>query len=284
MTPMNRALVILIVAPTLMLAACGGSGDGRRADACGDGLCEPDELSCATDCGARLDGGATCLWRDVRYEPGVSFPAGDGCNVCTCGGDGTIGCTEADCSSSEGCRTDADCSHLPSGYCAAPGPVTGGCGVGCPLLECTGHDGCAAAEVCHRGGFRRLNECCGWWGVAAGLCAAPCDASFDCGEGMRCATDGACEPHPCTDGFACPSGTICDPADGGADVNGCAPVSCTDGYACSYHTTCDRTSAGADGHGCVRRACTDDSSCASGGYCVQGACYVEPGTCEQPAA
>ena len=33
----------------------------------------------------------------LTYVQGDTFPAGDGCNTCTCGFDGTVGCTKIAC-------------------------------------------------------------------------------------------------------------------------------------------------------------------------------------------
>jgi hypothetical protein len=41
---------------------------------------------------------STCLWGEEEYVAGESFPAGDGCNTCTCGDDGSVSCTEIACS------------------------------------------------------------------------------------------------------------------------------------------------------------------------------------------
>lgn len=39
----------------------------------------------------------TCSYGDETYREGDRFPASDGCNTCTCGPDGDIGCTEKAC-------------------------------------------------------------------------------------------------------------------------------------------------------------------------------------------
>ena len=38
-----------------------------------------------------------CDFNGAHYEPGESFPAGDGCNSCMCQSDGSIACTKAFC-------------------------------------------------------------------------------------------------------------------------------------------------------------------------------------------
>jgi hypothetical protein len=38
-----------------------------------------------------------CNYGGKIYQPGESFPAGDGCNTCTCSGSGEVACTLTDC-------------------------------------------------------------------------------------------------------------------------------------------------------------------------------------------
>lgn len=39
----------------------------------------------------------TCEWEGAVWQPGDSFPAGDGCNTCTCGEGGAVLCTKRAC-------------------------------------------------------------------------------------------------------------------------------------------------------------------------------------------
>ncbi len=54
--------------------------------------------------------GSGCDWLGTHYEVGDSFPAGDGCNTCSCGDDGSVGCTLAFCD---------QCSDIQAVYSAA---------------------------------------------------------------------------------------------------------------------------------------------------------------------
>jgi hypothetical protein len=40
---------------------------------------------------------ASCLYGGATYKPGDTFPATDGCNTCSCGADGAVGCTKKAC-------------------------------------------------------------------------------------------------------------------------------------------------------------------------------------------
>ncbi len=40
----------------------------------------------------------TCEYNGQSYSEGESFPATDGCNTCTCGPEGQVGCTKIGCS------------------------------------------------------------------------------------------------------------------------------------------------------------------------------------------
>jgi hypothetical protein len=51
-----------------------------------DGTVSCTEIACVT-----------CTYNGQTYQPGQSFPKGDGCNTCTCAADGTVGCTKIQC-------------------------------------------------------------------------------------------------------------------------------------------------------------------------------------------
>lgn len=67
---------------------------------------------------------AQCTYQNARYSSGESFPAGDGCNSCTCGQDGNVACTKVACDARTGlpvaqCQTNADCEtqNLDKSFC-----------------------------------------------------------------------------------------------------------------------------------------------------------------------
>jgi hypothetical protein len=149
--------------------------------------------------------------------------------------------------SGSSCRKDGDCA---SGlYCAGPnGPPV--CGMG-PRRGCMQTSDCPAMEQCHA-----IDDACSASGIGS-ACGPPCGA---CGVGLRCNAQGACEPSPCDQGFACAPYQRCDPTTAGD-----GPV-----YA---HT-----------HGCVSVPCTGDADCPASTVCVNGVCQTGPGTCETVVA
>ncbi|MEZ4300067.1 MAG: hypothetical protein R3B70_34285 [Polyangiaceae bacterium] len=48
-------------------------------------------------CGPNVSTGGDCTYDGKDYEAGESFPAGDGCNSCTCEDNGSVACTEIGC-------------------------------------------------------------------------------------------------------------------------------------------------------------------------------------------
>jgi hypothetical protein len=93
-----------------------------------------------------------------------------------------------------------------------------------------------------------------------------------------------CQPIPCTDGWTCIEGYVCDPQQSVLDVHGCAPISCADegGLACADYLECTKDGIGS---GCEVITCVDSSDC-NCGTCVLGICRPRPGVCqsnEEPA-
>jgi hypothetical protein len=52
--------------------------------------------------------GETCTYLGITYTEGYHFPAGDGCNTCTCSS-GQVSCTEKACNTEIPCHTNTDC-------------------------------------------------------------------------------------------------------------------------------------------------------------------------------
>ncbi len=104
---------------------------------------------------------------------------------------------------------------------------------------------------------------------------------YDCGDTAACDSDSVCQGY--TEG--CGRGSRCVPAcwgdDGCASTETCDPDAhlcitrpCTDpAVTCEQFTHCD------DGTGtCAPDECIGNVQC-HGGYCVNGTCAGEPGTC-----
>ncbi|HVJ18289.1 MAG TPA: hypothetical protein VM686_22875 [Polyangiaceae bacterium] len=133
---MNRSLerafsIAALACGTWCAVACGGSfhgndddvggsggtagsaGRGGQAGSGGSGVAGSSAKGGTTSGGTSSGGtgsGGTCEWNGQIYEAGDTFPAGDGCNSCSCGPDGSVGCTLAICD---------QCSESQAAYSAA---------------------------------------------------------------------------------------------------------------------------------------------------------------------
>lgn len=108
------------------------------------------------------DGGTTaCTYNGHGYKVGEVFPAGDGCNACTCGDQG-VSCTKQACRDA---GTDADPnSCAASGGCpsgVACGLVCCGAGERCTggACECGTGSACTDGNTCQAGGPLGSNSC-----------------------------------------------------------------------------------------------------------------------------
>ena len=69
---------------------------------------------------ACFDGGTSpgpaCVYQGKGYAAGDSFPAADGCNTCTCGANGSVGCTKKGCPppSTTACKRAGCSGHVCS--------------------------------------------------------------------------------------------------------------------------------------------------------------------------
>jgi hypothetical protein len=107
------------------------------------------------------DDHATCARNGHTYAVGDIYPAGDGCNNCTCSATGEA-CTKRACSDA---GADAPLACGNSGGC--PGPVCGAlcCGVGEKCLDGACHCGsaapCTGGNTCQAAGPIGTDECGG---------------------------------------------------------------------------------------------------------------------------
>jgi hypothetical protein len=83
----------------------------------------------------------TCAYDDETYSPGDSFPSTDGCNTCTCGSNGSVGCTKRACvcdPANEPWRsylgTPQQCMTMRYTCVTGKVPFQNACGCGCETL------------------------------------------------------------------------------------------------------------------------------------------------------
>lgn len=86
------------------------------------------------------EGGDGCEYNGETYDVGESFPAGDGCNTCSCQEDGTVGCTLIGCV--DACEWEGQVYLEGDTFAAGDGCNTCSCEAGgavaCTLLACVG--------------------------------------------------------------------------------------------------------------------------------------------------
>jgi hypothetical protein len=203
----HSSLVIPGFALALFLAACGGSvdssgqGTGGAAGSSGSG-------------GSGGSGGG-CDYGGQHHAPGESFPAGDGCNTCSCGFDGSVGCTLAYCMG--GC--DYQGQHYEAG---ASFPA----GDGCNSCTCDASGMVMCTEMACQGGCLYNGE---WH---------PYGSSFPAGDGCNSCMCDSTGQVACT-GAYCPvtctyAGTKYKLGESFPALDGCNKCTCTDqGTSCT---------------------------------------------------
>jgi hypothetical protein len=169
-----------------------------------------------------------------------------------------------------GCSGDADCDAgvcIPSSAICSPSMI---CAPPCTSSSC------AADEQCGSDGRCAPRSCENGYSCEAGWLCAPARPEVP-GQAYERSNAHGCSPASCVDdGFACPSGTQCNPSSGG-DLHGCNPLRCDQGGTCAEDTRCDpANSRSADG--CVPLPCAQDSDCDCGA-CLMGICAYQPGIC-----
>lgn len=140
-------------------------------------------------CGSSVSGGGggddtTCSWQGQTYQVGDSFPAGDGCNTCTCMETGEAACTLMGCV--------ATCTYQGATYTEGQSFPAGD---GCNTCTCQADGSAACTEIA-----------CAPVCVYAGVEYQPGD-SFPALDGCNTCTCDAGGTIGCTE-IAC----ACDPA------------------------------------------------------------------------
>lgn len=247
---MTRSFVTSSILSALVLVACGGS------DAI-VGKTNAQKLQTTKD-GGSTGNGTTCSWANTAlydqygnaavvpgYALGDEFKSIDGCNQCTCTGQGIM-CTILSCSSTPPVACPALARLCNDGSAPKQGP---NCAQICPedgtVIACTDD-----AKKCPDGSFvPRVAPSCDFAACPSGgtVCGAP---SKQCPDGTVISPGPNCEYPSCPNG-----GTVCT-----ADAKKCA-----DG---SFVT---RT-----GPGCTFAPCPGDDP-ATGKPCSAPECGVAPG-------
>jgi hypothetical protein len=203
------------------------------------------------------------------------------------------------------CTADKDCTARAGGKCNVftracprcdghtcsypPPPCTSSpnsCGTGqrcrtdgtCEPIPCTEGNACPTGFRCNPSSAKAGQQGCE---------PTPCTEGYTCGADLRCnpaasrADLNGCEAIPCNAGHTCPAETRCNVGSSRADIYGCEYVPCSEGYACPENYRCTVSAPAALSHGCTGLSCSSDGDCDCG-YCVNGVCSADPGTCQTP--
>ncbi|GMV42495.1 MAG: hypothetical protein AMXMBFR64_42110 [Myxococcales bacterium] len=264
-------------------AGCFSDGDCMKGETC-QMKCEPwckmappaDPACCTGVCVPAPDQG--CAWGGAWYSYGESFPAGDGCNTCTCSVSG-VGCTKIGCPPPKGCEYNGTWYAVGDTFWAADGCNTCTCGdggfVGCTKMGCVG-DGCWVEGTYYEPGksFPSPDGCntcvCQKGGMAMCTlmaCAPVCSyggKNYEYGETFP-STDG-CNTCTCMDGgVACTEmACACDPkSEWWRKYVGSSPEQCmVIKYTCEPNTTGFSNACGC--------GCEQDPSCPEWFNCMPG--------------
>jgi hypothetical protein len=104
------------------------------------------------------EGGAIFCLRDGEvHQPGDFFPAGDGCNFCSCESNGDVTCSTDTCNNDGGIRDGGGGFCVPNGFCSDGVECNGQCcgpGESCNQGFCTcGQNApCIQGDICATGG------------------------------------------------------------------------------------------------------------------------------------
>jgi hypothetical protein len=198
---------------------------------------------------------------------GRAFAQGVGIGLCTlvafCGRTGVKLLPDAAVEGGSGGTTTVQCQGGTSGQ----GPL-GTCPLGAD--QCRGNADCDYRHPsCVAPG---AGPACSWCFQVTAPCASDSDCQGDGGELICDVAECTCLPpamscmRGCADSSSCRPGQTCT-------AHHCVPISCQGDADCPTDFECSNGT-------CERKPCTTDAIC--GGYCVNGACYSAPGTCQSP--
>jgi len=181
------------------------------------------------------------------------------------------------------CRSVAECGPTGPVRCCTESPCWPASA--CPLspLMCLSANSrllCMTNQDCNPGGtcVSTVSGCPQCEYRSCQYPPPPCTQSPDsCGSYGRCQPDGGCAPTLCTAGYNCDVGSRCNVGGPRVDGHGCELVPCNDGWACGENARCTAP-ADPGSHGCTTMTCKNDGDCDCG-YCVNGTCADNLGTC-----
>ena len=166
------------------------------------------------------------------------------------------------------------------GDSADPSDANGSvCDASVPASACHNNTACDDGKTCFSPGQANCGICM--------PIELPCTTDMDCNLIPSTVCDfprGGCPQ--CTPGLDCipacnvMDGTTCDDEHPDCVRGHCVAHACTIESDCPPNFTCD----GRPGdRKCVRKTCLSDENCGDCGWCVNGACYDEPGHCDYMA-
>jgi hypothetical protein len=209
----------------------------KNGGTCSDGV---NDYTCACAgawTGKNCDQSTGCDYDGTHYSSGVTFPAGDGCNTCSCSSSGAAVCTTrvctgqscgglagAKCPSGQYCSFDSGCGASDrQGTCQAPPTICNDAVV--PVCGC---DGKTYPNACYAARAQQSVQKTGACTPAPAGCTYG-GMSFDPGTAMIPAADG-CNTCTCTSsGEVVCTNKVCTSGCGGKQGAGCAG-----GQYCSY--------------------------------------------------
>ncbi|HKO50590.1 MAG TPA: hypothetical protein VJV79_22860 [Polyangiaceae bacterium] len=285
---LNQVWWCVLAAP--LWVGCGGAftpgsgGSGAAAGAAAGGGAAIAGAPAGGGASGNASAGASCVYQGKSYAQGARFPAGDGCNSCTCEAHGSIACTEAACSGQCGALQALYPWALQRAKACDPKAQTNNCQ---PIAVASLPCGCQTPV--NTNNVEALKELSALTEQAASVCpetlCAPCVPP----PPATCSAAGLCEEAPFREQeSACKVAGVVYPhgAGGIPDPTSCNSCSCGDGQLACTLIGCERpcpagtkraTQCAQCGptdrceiveHACLP-TCTDD--CANG-VCLDGVC------------
>jgi len=214
MTSLRQLLpsTFLLCASTVVLFACGDSGDGA-----GGGN------TTSSDTDASTGSSGVCILHNCREDAHCEGCA-DGRNFCHIDAGEEYGrCVACGDGTTNGCPEGQECSSY--GDCVPIGQSCETDSMGTPTISCQSAGDCAACDPAHQVCDTNTHKCVACTdndtsecqstdickdGACAPACASDCQADNDCG---KCGGAKACNNHKCSEcstTYACASGEACD--------------------------------------------------------------------------